>query len=381
MSNFLRRGTRFFLVCFVLQIAGAPVAAQVVRDPRILDGRGVFFGSSGRSFRGQEGGGFDRPSQRLGNGTDEEVFKKGMALSEGTLVGVTYQVHIVGEVKNPGTYRVAASDRLQEVLQRAGDVLDQGSARHIQIRRRGSSSRTYDLVRFRLFGELQHNPYLLDNDVIYVPLRKRSIQVVGSVRRPGIYEMRGERSLADALSLAGGMTIGAELSAPIRLVRFVDGTKQMLDIENVPLAVRRTTISNGDVIFVPNVLTAKNTFDFNVSELPGDQVFFPSYEDRVFVLGGVYAPGPYPFSPYHSINHYLTLAGGTTKLARLRRVKLIEMNGKTRPMGVQEQTTINPGDTIYVPESRLPPESWVNFVLGIAGFGLSATTAIVTLSR
>lgn len=302
-------------------------------------------------------------------------------LSEPTLASISYLVHVVGEVRQPGTYRITASDRLQEVLQRAGGISEQGSIRNVAIRRKGARTKTYDVLRFQLFGELQHNPYLLDNDVVYVPLQQRAVQVAGSVRRPNQYELRTERSLAQVLALAGGASTGASPTAPVRVVRFVEGEKQVLEVPYETDALQAQEIMDGDVIFVPNVLTANRKFDYNVAKVPGDNVFYPSYEDRVFVLGGVNNPGPYPFNPYSTVNHYLTMAGGTTKLARTNRIKLITMEGKKRRIRKDDVATINPGDSIYVPEPRIAPEGWIGIVTGLATFGLSTTATVLSLSR
>lgn len=333
-----------------------------------------------KSFRG------DEAEQGLQDGqamSDNEVISRGKALSEGVLAGVTYQVHIVGEVKQPGTYRLSASDRLQEALQRAGGILEQGSLRGVQIRRQGDVSKTYDLLRFQISGDLQQNPYLLDNDVIHVPLRNQAIQMVGSVKRPQIYELHGEKTLADVIKLAGGLTVGAEMSEPIRLIRYDNGAKEILEIDNAPAALRATAVRNGDVVFVANVLSADHSYDYNIGKIPGDKVFYPSYEDRVFVLGGVNQPGPYPFNPHHTVNHYLTLAGGTKSLAKIRRMKLLSISGKSQRIGGKkiDVIKINPGDTIYVPEARVAPETWAQILVGIASAGAATTAAIIGLTR
>lgn len=364
----------------VVQLIAAPVVAQ--ERPFAQEPSGRMFQSQipGKSFRHGFPGG--SPSSGRESTGDSEAFSKGMALSESTLSGVTYQIHIVGEVQSPGTYRLTASDRLQEALQRAGGILERGSIRSVQIRRRGAGARTYDLLLFRLRGALVHNPYLLDNDVVYVPLRKNVIQILGAVQRPEIYELKSERTVAAALALAGGFSVGAAAGESVKIIRFIDGEKTILEVAQDQMSLRQTPVHDGDVLYVPDVITAKNQFDFNLSTLPGGQIFYPSYEDRVFVLGGVHTPGPYPFSPYYSVGQYVTLAGGTSKLARMRGVKLISTSGKAVTVRhLDAATVVNPGDTIYVPERRLQPESWVNVILAVASFGLSTTSVIYQITR
>lgn len=294
--------------------------------------------------------------------------------------GLMYQVHILGEVNKPGTYRVTASTRLSEAIERAGGILERGSQRRIELRRQSGGGRGVDLLSFRTFGNLDANPYLLDNDVIFVPLKQKVVEIEGTVKRPGIYELRGERTVADLIKLAGGVTPGDVNLAPIKVVRFSNGEKEVIDVENQEEARRRFLLQGADVVILPHVLTENKTFDYNLAKLPGDnQLFFPSYEERVFVLGAVAQPGPYPFSPYYDVRQYLTLAGGTTKLAKTNKIKVLTTAGKT--LKAKVDTGINPGDTIVVPEKYMAPESFATLVIGIASSVVGITSAIIVLTR
>lgn len=309
-----------------------------------------------------------------------QMLGKGSMLSGQSMTGLTYQVHVLGEVNKPGTYRVMASERLAEVLQKAGGIADQGSKRRIEIRRDGSRIKTVDLLSFQLHGNLDHNPYLLDNDVIFVPLKSQSVQVVGAVKRPDTYELAGEKSIKSAINLAGGFSAGLAANEPIRVIRFVGGEKQVIEIPDVDSELIKESVQNGDVIYVPNVITAGHKFDYDLAKIPGDNVFYPSYEDRVFVLGGVGMPGAYPFNPYYNIHQYISLAGGYSKLST-KDVQVLTPEGKTVKWKKNKELKINPGDTLLVGERRIPPEGWVNLFMSIAGFGLSTTATVITLTR
>ncbi len=298
----------------------------------------------------------------------------------GGLGALTYQVHILGEVTRPGTYRVPASTRLSEAVQMTGGILERGSERSIELRRSEGGSRRVDLLSFKFLGNLDANPYLLDNDVIFVPLKKRVAEIEGAVKRPGTYELRGEKNLEDLIRLAGGVSSGVGNPTPIKVVRFVNHKKEVMDVENEVSARRQFQLANADVIVIPHILTEKNTFDYNLARLPGDnELFFPSYEERVFVLGAVNEPGPYSFSPYYNVREYLTLAGGTNKMAKVKKIKIVTSEGKTIKAG--EQAQLNPGDTIIVPEKYMAPESVVSLVLGITTSVLGITTTVLTLTR
>lgn len=302
----------------------------------------------------------------------------GTTMGEATMMSMGYQVHVLGEVMKPGTYKVAASDRVSEVIGRAGGLAENGSERQIELRRKGGGVIHVDLLAFKLFGKLDQNPYVTDNDSIFVPLRKSIIQVVGAVKRADYYELKNEKTLEDVVELAGGFNAATAMKEPIRVIRFKDGEKLVEEIPIDKNAMDQFSILNGDVVVVPDIVTKGTKFDYNVASIPGNQPFYPSYEDRIFVLGGVAAPGAYPFSPYYSVNQYITLAGGLNDRGK-GTFKVITLDGKTHKARPSER--VNPGDTIVVKQSWMSPASWMSFALGIASFGLSASATIIAIRK
>lgn len=327
----------------------------------------------------------DDPSQEHLGGdymSDKDVSSKAMSAADSTLASVAYQIHIVGEVARPGTYRIAASDRLQEALQRAGGLTARGSLRRIELRRQGEGSRRYDLQRFRMQGDLSLNPFLFDNDTIVVPLKRTVVRVVGAVRRPEEYELLNERSLAKIIQMAGGTTTACAHNDPVKIIRFDTGEKQVLPVPQTAEELRDFRVQASDIIFVPSVLTAGKQFDYNVEDIPGNQIFYPTSEDRVFVLGGVGSPGPYGYSPFRNIHQYLSLAGGVTKLSQTKKMRILHMDGSSQAVSsLGAPDILNPGDTIFVPERRLPPEAKMSIVFGVLSSILGTTTAAIALSR
>lgn len=293
---------------------------------------------------------------------------------------LTYQIHVLGEVTAPGTYRVNASTRLSEALQFAGGVAESGSERWIELRRVGyGGDRKIDYLSFEIFGNLEANPYLLDNDVIYVPLKKDVVRVEGAVKRPANYELRNEKTLDAIIRLAGGFAPGAWTSS-LKVVRFREGTKEVIDVDGTDEGWKKIRVESADVVVVPHVLTEKKKFDYNVDKLPGDNpLFYPSYDARIFVLGGVEKPGPYSYNPYYDIRQYVTLAGGTTRLAKPGKIKLLTSKGKK--VRADTETELNPGDTIIVPERYMAPENFVTLVLGVATSVVSIVAISLSLSR
>lgn len=369
--------SKLMLMVIIFQVI-VPVAIAEDRRTQI-DTSMSDFGES-TSFRKRDYQQFQQQSENVMQ--EQKMMNKGTMMNEPSMASLSYQVHILGEIKKPGTLRITASDRLSEVLQRAGGVSDNGSQRNIEIRRQGEGTKRVDLIAFQLFGNLNDNPYLLDNDVVFVPLKIGAIQVEGAVKRPKEYELKNERTLLDAIQLAGGFSVGIAKESPIRVVRFIDDKKNVIEVASNDTEMGAFDIQNGDIIFIPHMITEKNEFDYDVPKLPGDNIFYPSYEDRVFILGGVTQPGAYPFNPYYRLSQYLSLAGGTT-LMHNSKMSLISPDGKSRKLSQKDRDTIiiNPGDTIKVGERRIAPEGWVSIALGIMSFGLSASATILALKK
>lgn len=321
----------------------------------------------------------------LGHDTDadaqteqRESLLRSQTLAGAMSRGLTYQVHVLGEVAKPGTYRVMASDRLSELLARIGGVLPRGSERFIEIRRQEQKKKIVDLFAFERQGNLSDNPYLLENDVVFVPFKKGVVQIVGAVKRPDLYEIKGEKTVQDLVTLVGGFTNSVNNNEPLKIIRFEGDEKKVIEVPNTPEGRSASSFENGDVLVIPDILTAKNHFDYSVKSLPASELFYPSFEDRVFVIGGVFKPGAYKFHPNYHLKQYLAFAGGTTTLAK-NSIKIINSSGqKTK---AKDTSIINPGDTIVVPERRLPPEAWIGLTATIVSMASSITTMIVLITQ
>jgi polysaccharide biosynthesis/export protein len=129
----------------------------------------------------------------------------------------TFLVHVVDNVRRPGTATANPIERISTVIARAGGIT--GSKRRISIRHKNGDVSSADLVLYELTGDTSFNPFVLDGDVISVPFPETVVSVGGAVRRPGTYELVKERDLKELLFLAGGLSTNVTKSLPIRIVR------------------------------------------------------------------------------------------------------------------------------------------------------------------
>ncbi|MEO7454780.1 MAG: polysaccharide biosynthesis/export family protein, partial [Gemmatimonadaceae bacterium] len=116
------------------------------------------------------------------------------------------QVFVLGDVSQPGSYRVSSAGTALTALYAAGGPTANGSLRHVEIKRGGRLVDTLDLYDYLLRADGSHDPRLQSGDVVFVPVHGARVRVVGEVIRPATYELRKGETLADVLRASGGFT-------------------------------------------------------------------------------------------------------------------------------------------------------------------------------
>ena len=172
----------------------------------------------------------------------------------------------------------------------------------------------------------------------------KKVAVSGAVKKPDTYEMLGDKTLLEMISLAGGLD--RDLGKEIVIFRpEEDGTKRIaIDLDKL--------VYQADPAL-------------NVAVLPGDIVYVPSVEKvRIFVTGAVKSPNLYevPRSEPVTVLKAVTLAGGTTDRASQSKVQIIRtgpdgqrqtipVNLKKVKRGKAEDPVLQKDDLVLVPES------------------------------
>jgi protein involved in polysaccharide export with SLBB domain len=116
------------------------------------------------------------------------------------------QVFVLGSARQPGVYTISSLSTLVNALFTSGGPSATGSMRHIQLRRNDQVITEFDLYDLLRKGDKSHDVQLLPGDVIYIPPAGQQVAIIGSVNEPGIYEIKGDETVASALSDAGGAT-------------------------------------------------------------------------------------------------------------------------------------------------------------------------------
>ena len=120
------------------------------------------------------------------------------------------RVFVLGEAEKPGSYTVSGLSTMTNALFVSGGVKKIGSLRNIQLKRNGRLVTTLDLYDLLLHGDTSNDRQLLPGDVIFIPPIGKTVSVDGAVRRPAIYELKTEKTVAQAIEIAGGLLPDAD---------------------------------------------------------------------------------------------------------------------------------------------------------------------------
>ncbi len=160
------------------------------------------------------------------------------------------RVFLTGEVERPGAYTVSALSSITNALFVAGGIKTAGSLRKIELKRDGKTVARLDLYNLLLRGDNSGDVRLKPDDVIFVPLVGDIASVSGEVRRPAIYELAKEKSVAELLALAGGPLPNAFIERA-QLERIDDGHgKEVVDVDLTDKLAAGKAVRNGDVLSI-----------------------------------------------------------------------------------------------------------------------------------
>src|SRR5271165_2948856 len=195
----------------------------------------------------------------------------------------TVRVYVVGEVAQPGAYDISSLSTPLNALFAAGGVTPRGSLRTLKHFRGKQVVEQVDAYDLLLHGVRSDMKRLENGDTLLVPALGPQVTVDGMVRRPAIYELHGENSLADVLELAGGILPTATL--------------RHIEVQRVEAHEKRTMLTL-DLSPAGDADSAKKQLDaFKIND--GDEVHIfpiaPYNEDAIYLQGHVLRPGKYSY--------------------------------------------------------------------------------------
>lgn len=211
----------------------------------------------------------------------------------------TVKVNIIGEVEAPGTYSLSALSTVINALYASGGPTENGSFRNIQVVRGGKTIAHLDIYNFLLKGSQEGNINLNDQDVIIVPPYKNQVEVIGFVKREGLYEVKEGEKLSSLVDYFGGFKSNAYKD--IMVVERIVGAKR--EVKEVPFSdAGKFVMQGGDKLLV-----------HRLSDI---------YHNRISITGAVYQPGNYAYSEGMTVLDLIDKAAGVREEAYLNRAIL-----------------------------------------------------------
>lgn len=117
------------------------------------------------------------------------------------------QISVLGRVNRPGKYNLERASRVTDALALAGGIIVDGADTVTLVRTRDGKTEYRDIDMLALFrpGGEASNVEVQDGDVLNVA-RQPVFYIYGEVQRPGAFRLERDMSVAQALSMGGGLT-------------------------------------------------------------------------------------------------------------------------------------------------------------------------------
>ena len=171
---------------------------------------------------------------------------------------------ILGEVRDiqrmdtgPGLYPLKGKIRIVEFLSAHGGATGKADLTRVQVVRANGQTIYLNIYAAMFEGETRQNIVLDDGDMAFIPshaVSRQRFYVLGEVKSPGLFELKGKVNVLEALMRAGSYTDRAALSS-IVVIRG-DLTNPDVLLVNVNKIIRKgdhsenIELRDGDIVFV-----------------------------------------------------------------------------------------------------------------------------------
>lgn len=283
-------------------------------------------------------------------------------------------ISVRGYVAQPGEFTLNSGTSIQEAIYAAGGLRKGAQLDKLQLIRDQQTS-TFNYKKYLDTGDLSLLPELQSMDALFIPASpktgnieveysvtestnagdsensKDAIKVFGEVNYPGSFTYRESMDVVDLLMGSGGVTRYAGVEK-IRVI--TQGQPALFNLKQY--------LDSGDKRYLPAIQ-------------PGATIFVPKQEEEikagstmVYVMGEVAKPGAYESTKGATFMDILANAGGPTRFAESRQIRVIKADSSVIPFDLSAYTegrvtnipNIAPGDAIFVPEKTdMNEKSWL----------------------
>lgn len=248
----------------------------------------------------------------------------------------TIKVHILNEVRLPGTFTLSAFSTVFNALYAAGGPSDKGTLRAIQLIRNNKKIAEIDVYDLLIKGTANLDVQLQDQDVILVNPYLARVKVMGEVKRPLVFEVTPEDNLEDILRFAGGFTDLA-FKDRISISRITGNQRSISDVYQNQLGL--FNLKGGDEVTVGRIIDR--------------------YTNRIQIKGAVFRPGIFSLTEGLTLTQLIKNADGLkgdayTQRASILRTKgdlsseVLEVNLQAVLEGRQEDVVLQREDVIRI---------------------------------
>jgi protein involved in polysaccharide export with SLBB domain len=216
----------------------------------------------------------------------------------------TIKVHILNEVRLPGTFTLSAFSTVFNALYAAGGPSDNGTLRAIQLIRNNKKIAEIDVYDLLINGTANLDVQLQDQDVILVNPYLARVKVLGEVKRPLIFEVTPEDNLEDLMRYAGGFTDLA-FKDRISVSRITGNQRSVSDVYQNQLGL--FNLKGGDEVTVGRIIDR--------------------YSNRIQIKGAVFRPGTFALTEGLTLTQLIKNADGLKGDAYIQRASILRTKG------------------------------------------------------
>lgn len=199
----------------------------------------------------------------------------------------TIKVHILGEVRLPGTFTLSAFSTVFNALYAAGGPNDNGTMRQIKVVRNNKQIAMVDVYDLLINGTANLDLQLRDQDVILVTPFISRVSIKGEVKRPLTFEIKEGDTFQDLLNYAGGFTDLA-FEDRVAISRITENQRSVSDVYKNQFGM--FILKGGDEITVGKILDR--------------------YSNRVQIKGAVFREGTFALSDGLTLTQLIKNADG-----------------------------------------------------------------------
>lgn len=313
-----------------------------------------------------------------GDHSQNPFIQAGMSIRLGY---ATRFVSLQGEIQGTvvGKVPLAAGETAGEFLS-LYTFTSAADTEHILLFRDGQGIRQYSLDKIATV-ELADNDFITVLPGKDIP-RHASVRVSGEASSPGTYPIiHGTTPLAEILDRAGGASHRGDMKRAY-LLRKAKVRKNTSDAFLAGQNNVRPEVTGGfkyltasrDYAVIPASQTQTLLED-------GDEIVVPPVEHCVYVSGCVKKPGAYPYEKGKSSEYYVKLAGGCTRSADKRNIKVITPFTDDA-FSISVPRHLAAGDIVMVPEAQ--EDKWIKRwspVISAVATVISSVSIVVSFTR